>query len=469
MSSEFVRPHESVQESSSGRIPNNLKTSIYDVICYSLMVGMGETYLAAYALALGVPERNAGLVTIVPILIASFLQLISHLGIRAIGSRQRWVVMCALTQAMALLYLGAIGFVRPAFISWHLFAAASLYWTAALAAGPAWNSWITSIVQPNQRVRFFSVRTKYGQLATLMGLVCAGVILEAFRDYADRWLVFACLFWFAALCRVGSAYFLRSQRPKVKAAKSTIEDLSRPLADARLFQATTAVPTIWFMFLTQLAVQISGPFFTPYMLDELQLSYGSYMILLSAVFVGRFISAGLFERIVARRGIKALMLLGALGIIPLPAGWIVSDHFYYILALQFLAGIGWGAHELGFTLLLMDQLQEDERSRLLTVTNLFNSFGMLIGSSMGAWMLGKINPDQVDYHYIFAISTIARFLPLLLLPRMLAVPVRPRLVFLRTLGVRANGLNIIKPLVFPARTSTGRFRRHPKDQNNSAK
>jgi MFS family permease len=433
-------------------LPPNLLTSVYDVLAYSLMVGIGETYIAAYALSLGLSERSAGLVTVVPILIASVLQLVSHFGIRFFGSRQRWIVLCAIAQATALLYMAATGaFIPKRYASENLFIAASIYWTAALAAGPAWNSWITSIVQEKHRVSFFTQRSKYAQLATLVGLVTAGVILE-FNPHGDKRIqVFVGLLSTAAACRYISAWFIATQKPKIRASRAVIEALGQAAQGSKLFANPQALPIIAFMFMTQVAVQVSGPYFTPYMLDELSLSYGRYMILLAGVFLGRIVFANFFARINNRYGVKFLLAFGAIAIMPLPFGWLISDNFYYILALQFVAGIGWGAHELGFTLLLVEQLEENERSKILTIANLLNSIGMFVGSSAGAYILASTNPVQADYYKIFVVSSCARLIPILILPKLMDIPVRPRMIFTRILAVRASGLNIIKPIIFKSK------------------
>src|SRR5215510_3075952 len=53
----------------------DLRASIGDAAAYSVMVGIGETYFAAFALALGTGETFAGLVATLPMLAGAALQL----------------------------------------------------------------------------------------------------------------------------------------------------------------------------------------------------------------------------------------------------------------------------------------------------------------------------------------------------------------------------------------------------------
>ena len=69
------------------------------------MVGLGETYLPAFALAVGLGELVAGLVASVPLLAGGVLQTVSPWGIRRLGSHKRWVVLCATVQSLTFLPL----------------------------------------------------------------------------------------------------------------------------------------------------------------------------------------------------------------------------------------------------------------------------------------------------------------------------------------------------------------------------
>jgi hypothetical protein len=105
------------------------------------MVGMGEAYIAAFALALGLGEIAAGLVVTLPLLAGGVLQLVTPAGVRWLRSARRWTVLCAGLQAASLVpfALGALAGRLPA---WTVYAAATLYWAAGMAATPSWNLWV---------------------------------------------------------------------------------------------------------------------------------------------------------------------------------------------------------------------------------------------------------------------------------------------------------------------------------------
>ena len=53
----------------------NIRSSYADGAAFSMMVGFGETYLVAFALAIGISELTAGLLSSLPLIAGGLLQL----------------------------------------------------------------------------------------------------------------------------------------------------------------------------------------------------------------------------------------------------------------------------------------------------------------------------------------------------------------------------------------------------------
>ncbi|MFM8326416.1 MAG: hypothetical protein ACKN9U_16270, partial [Pirellulaceae bacterium] len=64
----------------------NLARSAADGGFFGLMVGLGETYIPAFALAIGMGEVVSGWIVSIPILLGGLLQTISPWAIRRLGS-----------------------------------------------------------------------------------------------------------------------------------------------------------------------------------------------------------------------------------------------------------------------------------------------------------------------------------------------------------------------------------------------
>src|SRR5262249_14687177 len=130
---------------SAGRLRSDLRLILGEGAASSMMVGAGESYLAAFALALGLGQVPAGLISTVPLLIGAVVQLISAPAVRYLGSHRRWVVGCATLQAASFVPLCLAALSGSASVT-AVFAAAALYWGAGLATNGAWNTWVETLV-----------------------------------------------------------------------------------------------------------------------------------------------------------------------------------------------------------------------------------------------------------------------------------------------------------------------------------
>src|SRR6056297_3377549 len=115
---------------------------------FSVMVGCGETYFVAFALAIGMGDALAGLLGSVPLLAGALLQLVGPRAVQVLGSHKRWVVLTAGIQGMSFVPLVIAAWLghMPA---WLVFVMVSLYWALNLGGGPAWNTWIGTVVPPS--------------------------------------------------------------------------------------------------------------------------------------------------------------------------------------------------------------------------------------------------------------------------------------------------------------------------------
>ena len=108
----FEPKAEHIQQSMANRsqldpqsIPRPLFASFWDVAFYSLMVGLGESYLSAFVLTMGFSERASGLLITLPTLIGAVIQLLSAYCVRLFGSQRLCVMISASIQGTALLGL----------------------------------------------------------------------------------------------------------------------------------------------------------------------------------------------------------------------------------------------------------------------------------------------------------------------------------------------------------------------------
>jgi len=404
-----------------------------DGAAYSVMVGVGETYVPAFALAAGLGAQVAGLVAVVPMLAGALLGMASPWAIRRLGSNRSWVVLCAVVQALAFVPL--VGAAWAGSIStWLLFGVATLYWGAGLATGPAWNTWAGTLVPAEMRARFFGRRVRVVQLSVLAGLVAGGWILHEGSGSPVR--SFTALFVIALVCRLVSARLLASTSEPVPLPP---EGRGVGLGELlRRFRTAHDGRFILYLMVVQVAVQISAPFFTPYMLEELELGYVGYMALTATPYLVKVAASPALGEVAHRFGPRRLLWIGGVGLIPLPAMWVVSAALPWLFFSQVVSGLAWACYELATILLVFDSIRPEERTSILTTHNLANSLAMSTGVVLGSLVLGALGLGPRAYLAVFLVSSAARALTLFALrhanapePGAFEAPIPTRVLALR--------------------------------------
>jgi len=97
------------------RLRHNLAAIHIEGLAFSIMVGVGESYLPAFVLTRGMGPLVAALVATLPILLGSLIQLLSPTLLAKIGSYRKFVIFTAALQAHITHkpYLEALGLEQP--------------------------------------------------------------------------------------------------------------------------------------------------------------------------------------------------------------------------------------------------------------------------------------------------------------------------------------------------------------------
>ena len=415
-----------------------------DALAYSVMVGLGETYLAAFALALSVSQTAAGLIATVPILGGAVLQLAVPRLVQRLGSYRRAVVLCSTVQALSFVPL-AVGALVGRLPVWALFVTATVYWGAGMGCGPPWNTWMESLVPGRIRARYFARRSRLSQMAVFLGLVGAGLALQFGRETEQLLNTFAILFSLAAVMRFVSTIFLARQSEGE--IHHTTARVVSPLELVRRMGKRADGQLIAYLLAVQVAIQVSGPYFTPYMLGRLHFSYREYLLLLAASFVAKFLAFPLWGRVAHKLGARRLLWIGGIGIIPMSALWIPSNAVPYLLFVQLLGGVVWAAYDLGVFLLIFENIPKEERTSVLTSYNFANAVAMVGGSVLGGVVLKAMAESEQAYMILFGLSGALRIVTLVFLWRVTAERTRPFTMTMRPLAVRPQIGGIERPLL----------------------
>lgn len=375
------------------------------------MVGFGETYFPAFALFLGATSFQAGLLTTLPLLAGALFQLVTPFGAGWLGNK-RWVVISAVLQGLTFVPIGLSMWAGELGYPWLLLWVC-IYWSLALGINPAWNVWMGRLVPMRVRSTYFGRRNVPIQIALFVSLVGGGLLLHTTERSAwGAAAGFVLIFALAGASRLTSSGFLMRQIEPATAKPPQPVRTFALLARLRHEPAGRVMLLIVFM---HASVFVAAPYFTPYMLDSLGLSYAEFTFLNGVVVIARVLSSSYWGRTARSFGNRRTLQVAAFLIVPLSGLWAVSSNFYFLIGLQLLAGFAWAGFELLVVLSFLDTTDEASRARVLSIFNLLNGIAVVGGSIVGGILLNAFGSE--GFVYVFIGSSVLRALAVLTFAR----------------------------------------------------
>lgn len=397
-------------------VDRTLKHSLKDAAAFAAMTGVGETYLSAFALFLKATTPQIGMLASLPPLLASLAQLFSAWLGRVTGQRKQIVVFGAALQAVAWIPVLLLPLTFPEHAVPLLIACVVLYHGGAHLVAPQWSSWMGDLVPQRRRGRFFGLRTRIVTLTTFASLMAGGMLLHFFSGDGKTLIGFTFLFCTAGVARLISVYHLS----RMKDAGGHVAALEFPVGAGwwtRLRQSN-AVRFSLFFALMQFSVAIASPFFTVYMLRDLQFSYLQFTLNSGTAIFAQFLTLSQWGRISDVFGNRRILTVTGLFIPLMPVLWTVSTNMWYLIAIQALSGFSWAGFTLAASNFVYDLIAPHRRATYLAIHNVLANVGIFAGAILGGY-LGFVLPSQAEFfgatyswlsplYGVFVVSTIVR-------------------------------------------------------------
>lgn len=422
----------------------NLRYSLLDGFFFSLMVGLGESYFSAYALELGHSAIYSGLVGTVPLFLGGLVQLFSPWGVRLMGSYKRFVCTTAFMQGLMFIPL-IISAINQKMNFSLLLAVIGLYWVFGFSTGPSWNAWLNLLIPKKVRPKYFSKRNLYMYIGTLVGLVTSGVLLQL-TPKENRFDTFALIFTICFLLRSLSTFFL-TRHANTPQSKLSISPFSFTTIYARISKESIG-KLILFILCFRFAVYLSAPFFVPYMLKDLAMSYIIFMIIISSSSIGKMVIMRLVSKMLTKYNLYKILHAATFGICFIPAAWLLSSNTYYLFSIEIFSGIFWGLFDYAIFLIMFNGIPRADQPSVLSFYTFFNVVSIILGSLVGSLFFKLSSAYMSPYIFIFLLSSAVRYLVFLLFPRT-SEHLRFKNITIvgRLLGLRPGGTSIESPVV----------------------
>lgn len=346
------------------------------------MSGAGETYFVAYALFLGASVAQVSLLAAAPPLLGALAQLLAAWLNARNGARRCLILAGALTQALTWFPIIWLPYFFPEHAVPVFIACIAGYHGWIGLGAPLWGSLMGDLVPARRRGRFFGWRNRLMSVTNFAAVLAAGFVLHFFELRDDTRMGFMLIFSAAAASRLYSFYQLaRMHEP----APTTEPMAFPPLAGVwRRLRSSHFVHFSGFIAIMGFAVGIAAPFFTMYMLKDLKFTYLQFTLATGASVLVQFLTLGLWGRLADTFGNRVILAITGSAIPLLPALWLVSSSFWYVLLLQAFSGACWAGFGLAAFNYLYDVAPPERRASYWAIHNLFNSTGAFAGAMLGA-------------------------------------------------------------------------------------
>jgi MFS family permease len=399
----------------AARIRRSLRWSVADGASFFVMVGAAEGYFQAFAVYLKGTVFQVGLVSTLPIAVASLLLLVSRPLTALLGSRKRFTVVASLLRTALFVPLALAPFLGPARV-WLLLGMVCLYFLLNYLPNPAWTSWMRDLVGEGERGAYFGRRNAIANLAALAATVLAGLFLQL---YAHRPLYgFLLLFNLAFLGSAGSTLFLTLQHdPKGRRVE---QDRAGLPAFLRELPHSNYGRFVAFNFLLYFGTFLSSPFVVPYMLKELEFSYLEFMVATSLTSLFKFVAMPLWGRLGDRYGSRKILVLSAFLVCTTPFTWFLARSFTGVCLIQAWGAFAWAGFEIAALSFAFDTMPVALVTEQTSFLLLFRGAATLAGGLAGSALLPRVAVAGSPYLASFLISGLFRLLvvfPLVLLVR----------------------------------------------------
>jgi MFS family permease len=252
---------------------------------------------------------------------------------------------------------------------------------------PIRDNWLAGLVPSEKMGRYLSWRAVISGVCYLASFYLMGFILEKSIGFESR--SYAFILSLAFLASAVSVVIFCGVRPLTVTSSVNTPQLSflNFLKDTRKNHLGTF---ILFVSLYTFAVNLSGPFIAPYMINNLQFSPITYTLVISIEFVARIISLTFWGKLMDKSG--SLKILSQVSyLIPfVPVLWLFSTNYIYFCGVQLLSGTVWAAFDLSVQTFIYKATAPEQRLRYIVYYRSLTSFSVALGAITGALLLNNM-------------------------------------------------------------------------------
>ena len=379
----------------------SLNYSIVDGYLWSFMFGFGEVLIAPFAIFFNASALLLSLMNGAAQIGISISNILGASFIRNYRKRRQLSIITNIIHASSYLLLFWLTVTTKDPTVVIIFFVFGLMATSFASSG--WMSWMSEIVPPETRGRFWAYRNRYILLAQTAVLPLGGLILSLFKKYDMAVWGFGLLFTLAFIFRALSFIPLSRQHEPVM---EPVEEKDVPSFFDFIFSLAKSNfgKFVLFNILFTFAMNIMPALTTIHLLKAVKLSYFEFSLTIMISTVASFLMMTYWGKFTDKYGNYRILAFTAIGIMLLPLGWTFCRNFWEFMVLNFIGGFFWSGFGLATQNFMFDNLGRNEVNHNFAYFSAINNFAAFLAAVTGGILAKLAGNISVDHLWIFPLT-----------------------------------------------------------------
>ncbi len=339
-------------------------------------------FISLYILVLGATQAQIGLMSSLSSLAAAILLFPgAFLAERFIHKLKELLVINGALMRFSVLLLVFAPMV---------FKGSTLVWVAIIVSVvrdgfgnlgfPGWVGLTHEVVPIDGRGRYFGSRSFIMSVAGIVITLLAGKLITLFTGHLGYQVALGVAFIMGALSVFSFSHirlnpgFSQEERPGMN-----IPGILKSLKGQSFFIKLTITAAVW-----NFAINISGPFFSVHMLQDLKFSAATIGILAVVQGISTLLVQNQLGIFSDKFGARKVQLFGMILIPLLPLAWAIATKAWQIGVINTFAGIVWGAFNLASFNLLLESMPSKQVPIYTAVYQVVVALSLALGALVGS-------------------------------------------------------------------------------------
>jgi MFS family permease len=357
----------------------------WDTLLASMSIAFVTDFETLYLLKLGASSQTIGARASLVAGAALLAPLVGAWLVSRSGKRKIWVLLSGGgVSRVALLFsaLAPVLFMRPESAVAYVLVLTAVRSFMGSVTLPPFNSLFGDLVPAPIRGRVMGVRMMAASVVTVLMLPIAGWLIESIGGVQgyQATLVIAGVLGFTA-----TAFYARI--PEIRGPESTRLPAGGFALGLKAFTRDRGFVLFCIInFVWTLGIQISGPFFSVHMVENLGFGVDTIALLATVVTVFNVFAVRFAGTLVDKKGAERMTAIGMLLVPLMPVAWMLARTPAQVGVARIYGVFAWAGVQVAATPLILQISPPRYRSQYIAIFNTLNGVAAVLGPLPAAWL-----------------------------------------------------------------------------------